>query len=637
MSNKTLLLTTTGKVIETYIKELVIPLKYQVLVAKDYETVKMHLTQTPSIDVAAVCLDIGENVEPIVDELLTRYIPTIPLCGCEDKEICEMITKKDVLSHIDKDEREGLSELAEIIQKLEKNSTKKVLVVDDSAMFRQHMVDLLRRHRFITLEASDGEEALSVLQKNPDIKLVISDYEMPKLNGLELVRKVRERYKLDQLPIIIVSSIGKSSVNVACLNQGANDYLNKPFEREEFFSRVYLALLNQENIDALSKQKLLLEEYQKILNTTTVITRTNAYGIIIDVSDAMCELSGYSREELLGQTHALIRHPDTDNDVYEELWETILSGNIWTGELKNKKKSGDIYWVQTTITPEKNSDGTLIGFNAVSHDNTMKKELETLSHTLEQKVAEEINKNKQQASHMLQQSRLAQMGEMISMIAHQWRQPLASISAISGTLTIDVMMDNYKKEFFQERLDSITELSQHLSSTINDFRSFFKDKKEKETIHLNEIVFAGLQIIGPTLDSKNIVIDTDITKDIALTTYPNEIKQVLLNLLKNAEEALNENNIKNGKIKIHGYEENDMAHLKVEDNAGGIPHDIIDNVFDPYFSTKIKKDGTGLGLYMSKTIIEEHCQGHIRVENISQGACFTLSLPLKLSKVASHE
>ena len=124
-------------------------------------------------------------------------------------------------------------------------SQKKVLVVDDSNMFRQHMSDLLRRHRFITLEAIDGEEALTVLDNNPDIKLIITDYEMPKLNGLELIQKVREHYKLDQLPIIVVSSIGKSSVNVECLNQGANDYINKPFEREEFFSRIYLTLRNQ--------------------------------------------------------------------------------------------------------------------------------------------------------------------------------------------------------------------------------------------------------------------------------------------------------------------------------------------------------------------------------------------------------
>lgn len=217
------------------------------------------------------------------------------------------------------------------------------------------------------------------------------------------------------------------------------------------------------------------------------------------------------------------------------------------------------------------------------------------------------------------------------MIAHQWRQPLASISAISGTLTLDVMMDAYKKEFFQERLEAISGLSQHLSSTINDFRSFFKEKKEQEAIQLKEIVDSSMKIIASTFESKNIEVDKTIDTDLILTTYPNEIKQVLLNLLKNAEEAFDENGIKDAKITIHGYKKDDMVHISVKDNAGGIPEEIMEKVFDPYFSTKTKKDGTGLGLYMSKTIIEEHCKGKIKINNIAGGICFELLLPLELS------
>jgi len=238
------------------------------------------------------------------------------------------------------------------------------------------------------------------------------------------------------------------------------------------------------------------------------------------------------------------------------------------------------------------------------------------------------SKIQKQTGHMLQQSRLAQMGEMISMIAHQWRQPLASISAISGTLSIDIRLDEYKKEFFLERLDAISELSSHLSLTIDDFRSFFKEDKEMEVTDLEEMVNASLRIIGPVLETKGIRVDTSFENKDKFKTYHTEINQVLLNILKNAEDAFLEKKVKDPKIQIIAYAQGNNVCIDIKDNAGGIPEEIIEDIFDPYFSTKIKKDGTGLGLYMSKTIITEHCGGSIKVKNINDGVCFTLILPL---------
>ena len=253
--------------------------------------------------------------------------------------------------------------------------------------------------------------------------------------------------------------------------------------------------------------------------------------------------------------------------------------------------------------------------------------LSQINSSLEERIAKEVENNRIKDQQMLSQSRLAQMGEMISMIAHQWRQPLASISAISGTLSIDVIMDNYKKEFFQERLESISELSQHLSSTIDDFRGFFKEDKELINISISELFESSLHIIGPTLASKGIIVEAKIKEEISLYTYPNEIRQVILNLIKNSEEAIEENKVHKGKIRVHAYEKENRVYLSIEDNAGGIPKEIIDKVFDPYFTTKSKMDGTGLGLYMSKMIIEEHCGGKLIVQNKDDGACFILTIP----------
>ena len=251
------------------------------------------------------------------------------------------------------------------------------------------------------------------------------------------------------------------------------------------------------------------------------------------------------------------------------------------------------------------------------------------SNILYKRLTEDLDERiKTQTGHMLQQSRMAQMGEMISMIAHQWRQPLASISAISGTLSIDAMMDEYKKEFFIERLHQVSELSLHLSSTIDDFRGFFSEDKASTETSLKEMAEASLRIISPMVQTKGITIKKSYENEDTIKTYYNEVNQVILNVLKNAEDILLEKQIKDPVIHISTYAKEKKVYLSIQDNAGGVPEDIIDNIFDPYFSTKLKKDGTGLGLYMSRTIIKEHCGGNITVRNVGEGACFTLELPL---------
>ncbi|MEA2019868.1 MAG: ATP-binding protein [Campylobacterota bacterium] len=246
-------------------------------------------------------------------------------------------------------------------------------------------------------------------------------------------------------------------------------------------------------------------------------------------------------------------------------------------------------------------------------------------------LEDELKKNRQKDQHIVQQSRLAQMGEMISMIAHQWRQPLAAISSTSAGINLKAQLNKLDKETAVELSNKISDYSQHLSSTINDFREFFKSNKEKRDTTFNDIVNSVLNIVETSVENKNITLIKNLNCTNRFNTYPNEIKQVVLNLIKNAEDVLIEKDIQNPKIII----ESDCGVLTISDNGGGIPDDIMPKIFDPYFSTKTKKDGTGLGLYMSKTIIEEHCGGELRVSNdevINQdgkpscGAVFTIRL-----------
>jgi len=248
--------------------------------------------------------------------------------------------------------------------------------------------------------------------------------------------------------------------------------------------------------------------------------------------------------------------------------------------------------------------------------------LDKLNATLEDRIKKAIQENEQQYQKMLQQSKLAQMGEMINMIAHQWRQPLSAISSTSVALNLKASLNKLDNETTIKLSNKISEYSQHLSSTIDDFRDFFKPNKEKVITSYDEMVASVLNIIETSMVNKNIKIVKELDCKHQFYSYPNEIKQVILNLLKNAEDVLINMKIKEPTITIKSKD----GILTVSDNGGGIKDDIINKIFDPYFSTKTKKDGTGLGLYMSKTIIEEHCKGELNVYNDKDGAVFEIKL-----------
>jgi signal transduction histidine kinase len=248
--------------------------------------------------------------------------------------------------------------------------------------------------------------------------------------------------------------------------------------------------------------------------------------------------------------------------------------------------------------------------------------LQDLNDHLEVKISNAVEKVEEQNQQLIQQSRLVQMGEMVSMIAHQWRQPLSAISAVSGGITLKAKLDMLDSKTAIELSEKISEYAQHLSATINDFRDFFKPNKEKKDTTFNELVQSVLKIMEVSITNQNITLIKKLDSDVVFHTYPNELKQVILNLMKNAEDILLDNEIKNPIITIETKENS----LSISDNGGGVPKDILDKIFDPYFSTKLEKNGTGLGLYMSKMIVEEHCNGELSVSNTEDGAIFTIKI-----------
>ncbi len=262
-------------------------------------------------------------------------------------------------------------------------------------------------------------------------------------------------------------------------------------------------------------------------------------------------------------------------------------------------------------------------------------ELSSYKLDLERKVEEEIAKRKEAQDFMLQQSKLAEMGEMINMIAHQWRQPLGAIG--SAMIAIDFTMQSaqYNLEdkneqdklfsFIKNKHKRVNESIEFLSNTIDDFRNFYKKDRDKELINLTVPITKTLNIIQTSINN-NIEISTNFQITDEVYMYKNELMQVILNILKNSEENFMIKNITSPKINISTKKENDNYIISIDDNGGGINSDIINNIFDPYFSTKHEKNGTGLGLYMSKMIIENHHNGKLIVKNTPYGVCFDIVL-----------
>jgi len=249
---------------------------------------------------------------------------------------------------------------------------------------------------------------------------------------------------------------------------------------------------------------------------------------------------------------------------------------------------------------------------------------------LKQLIEQEIEKNKEQQFHMLQQNRLSLQGEMISMIAHQWKQPLNNLSLIKQMLIMEYKRGKLNDEIVDEFNNESSKQIKQMSQTISDFINFFSPEKKSKHFYLRDILYKSLSFLKPVLVNKNIIVETNFEykKPISLKGYPNELGQTVINIINNAKDALVENQIKDKRVYINIKEEGNNIIITIEDNAGGIPTDIMPKIFDPYFSTK-SKNGTGLGLYMSKMIIEEHMHGHILVRNSDKGAVFEIQLPMQ--------
>ncbi len=266
--------------------------------------------------------------------------------------------------------------------------------------------------------------------------------------------------------------------------------------------------------------------------------------------------------------------------------------------------------------------------------NAKTKELKELNQSLAQKVEEKAKELIQKDALILAQSRQAAMGEMISMIAHQWRQPLSTITLQISNIKINSMLGKQSVEETNDALEHISSTIIYLSETIDDFQSFFKPNKQQELKNICELVERGTNFAKPRLSVANIELLYTCNKQIQIMTYPNEFAQVIISIINNAIDVLLERHIEKPTIRVSIVLNSDTVEITIGDNAGGIDMQDSTKIFEPYFSTK-GKNGTGLGLYMSKRIIESELGGQLKVANNHEGAEFSLMIPLTKEAVTS--
>ncbi len=256
-------------------------------------------------------------------------------------------------------------------------------------------------------------------------------------------------------------------------------------------------------------------------------------------------------------------------------------------------------------------------------------ELNTLTSNLQIEINKAIQLNKEKDKQLFEQIKMVQMGELIGNIAHQWRQPLSIISTIASGIKLKKEMNLLEDKDFYEYMNKIVDNTYLLSATIDEFGDYIKDSQEKKEILIQERVRMAMKIIEPSFIMDNIKIIEDYMEkeDIYFKLISGELLQVLIQILNNTKDAFSENNIENKWFKYSVKKKKDNFIISLEDNAGGIKDDIIDKIFNPYFTTKHQKQGAGMGLYNCYNIVTKHLNGKLYATNTIDGVIFTIELP----------
>lgn len=264
-------------------------------------------------------------------------------------------------------------------------SKKKVLIIDDSLTNLTIVSDILKENNIDTITLADGTKVEKTLNENKNISLILLDIVMPKIDGYTICRNLKNNENFKDIPVILLTALESNENKIKGFEAGAIDYITKPYNQKEVIARVntHLELYTSRNLlnSKINKNNEKINELHQYIDEYIILSQTNLEGYITYVSKAFCNISGYSKEELLEKPHSIIRDSIMTKESFEDLWNTIKRGEIWQGEVKNRAKSGSIYWVYARVSPQKNENGDIIGYTSIRQDIS------------QQKIAEELHKS----------------------------------------------------------------------------------------------------------------------------------------------------------------------------------------------------------------------------------------------------
>ncbi|UFS71464.1 PAS domain-containing sensor histidine kinase [Geomonas sp. RF6] len=391
---------------------------------------------------------------------------------------------------------------------------------------------------------------------------------------------------------------------------------------------------------ALEHERVAEAKYRSIFDNAVegIFQRTPA-GKYLDANPSLARMLGYAspHDFVSSVTDAgtqLYVRPEVFAEITRHLEE---KGAVERFEAEMYCKDRSVIWVSVSARTVRNSAGEVLYYEGTTEEITERKRAEEalreserkyrqLSEALEQRVQEAVHELRQKDEMLVIQGRQAVMGEMLSNIAHQWRQPLNILGLLVQDLKMTKGMGDLTEEYIDSNVNKTLEIIDGMSKTIDDFRYFFRTDKEKMEFSIYDILQKSLSLLEGGLAAHGIVVDVERSGNPTAVGFPGQFTQVLLNILINARDALIKRKTAAPSIKTRIFTEEGKTVVTITDNAGGIPEEIIHKVFDPYFSTKGPEQGTGIGLYMCKNIIEKNMGGTLSARNADGGAEFRIEV-----------
>lgn len=351
-------------------------------------------------------------------------------------------------------------------------------------------------------------------------------------------------------------------------------------------------------------------EYLKFaIDQAASISVSDTAGNIIFVNDRFLETTRYERAEVIGANHRLLNSGFHDQEFFAGLWSTISAGRIWKGEVRNRAKDGSFFWMDTTIIPFLGADRKPFQFMAIRHDITRQKEAES---QLEEERAK-----------YLYSERLAALGEMQAGIAHEIKNPLAAIQMQAQVTKRALRNGAVTTEYLVQSLERIEGVVKRIEKIIAGLQAFSRNAESDpfERVSLRAVAEEAVDFCRAGLAKRNIEVSNLVPKDLFVYCRPAQISQVLLNLINNARDALE--GFPDRWIRLQGEAEGSRIYLSVSDSGPGIPVAIAEKIMRPFFSTKAPGKGSGLGLSISRRIMEDH-GGKLRLDSDSAHTRFVL-------------